>query len=207
MGKLFTIAVLFSFNNLLSQNSDVKEAFYKYKESILNQQGELAASMVNQKTLFYYDDVLEASKNGDSLSIENEGFFKKFMVLSVRHRLRAEELFSMTGKTLFEHGVNQGWIGKESVQGIETGTIEEDGKNAMVQMFQNGKEVPYFFQFEKENGQWQLDLTSIMETSEVALKEYLKENNLNENQFILQILEMVTGSAPDNAVWHPLKKN
>lgn len=207
MGKLFIIAVLFSFNNLLSQNNDVKEAFYKYKESILNQQGETAAGMVNKKTLFYYNDVLEASKNADSVSIENAGFFKKFMVLSVRHRLSPEDLFGMTGKTLFEHGVNQGWIGKESVQGIETGTIEEDGNNAMVQMFQNGKEVPYFFQFEKENGQWLLDLTSIMETSEVALKEYLKENDLNENQFILQVLEMVTGSTLSNAVWHPLKKN
>lgn len=207
MERFFVIIALFFFNNLLSQKSDVKDTFYKYKESILNQQGELASAMVNQKTLFYYSDVLEASINADSLSLENSGFFKKFMVLSVRHRLSPEELFGMTGKTLFEHGVNQGWIGKESVQGIETGSIEEDGNNAMVQMFQNGKEVPYFFQFEKENGQWLLDLTSIMETSEVALKEYLKENDLNENQFILQVLEMVTGSTPSKSVWHPLKKN
>lgn len=54
----------------------------------------------------------------------------------------------MTGKQLFIHTINKGWINKDEVAGIEIADIESEGKYAIIQMKQNNEELPYFFHFE-----------------------------------------------------------
>ena len=88
---------------------------------------------------------------------------------------------------------------------LEIDDIEISGNFAKAQIVANGQKAPIYFQFNKENGFWKIDITSIFTASIVGLKQMIKNNGLTENEFILIALEGLTGKPTDSRIWKPLK--
>jgi hypothetical protein len=58
-------------------------------------------------------------------------------------------------------GVNQGWIGENSVLESDIGQAKVFGNDASAEYVMSGKPKPLKYRFTKEDGKWKVDLTTI----------------------------------------------
>ena len=188
-----------------NEKDAVKKCFDNYKKSILEGQGKEAIKYVDRKTTDYYDKELNLALTGDSSTIDELGLLDKLTVLIARHRIPKKDLLQMTGKTFFIYAVDNGMIGKNSVITIQIGDVNVEGNFANGQMVSNGQKTPLYFQFNKEDNEWKVDLTSIFPQSNMALNQMLLDQGLTHNQFIFQTLESLTGRKVTGDIWKPLK--
>jgi len=188
-----------------SEQSLVKEAFENYKSAILNEKGEEAVRFVNSKTVAYYDDILNKVKNADSAEVNGLSVLDKLMVFSIRHRTSRADILSFDGKALLVYAIKSGVVGKSSVINLSVGEIKTDGNYANGVVVTNGKATPLSFGFTKENGQWKIDLTSILPASAAAFEAMVKDSGQEENEFFFSILNILTGKTPGPEIWKPVR--
>ena len=203
---IMVITVDSSYGQANADEADVRKSFTGYKSSIMNGQGEEALGWVDSNTLEYYSNMLELSISADSATVNNLDLMDKLMVLTVRHRVPKEKVFSMSGNTFLIYAIDEGMVGKNSVMTLEIGEISVNGNSAQGQVVNNGIAAPLYFEFNKESDGWKIDITSIFGPSSAALKEAIKNFGQTENEFIFQTLEMLTGKPLDQKIWHPLRK-
>ncbi len=182
----------------------VRESFNNYKTSILNDNGNVAVKFVDSKTISYYNEILETTKKADSLTLNSLGILDKLMVISIRYRTSKEDILSFNGTELLIYAIREGMVGKNSVMNTEIGSVEIDGNFAKGEFISNGRKAPFFFHFYKENNNWKVNLTSIFPVSRMAFKKIVKDSGEEENEYLLQLLELITGKKPLNEIWKPI---
>ncbi|MEL6355630.1 MAG: hypothetical protein AAFQ37_01735, partial [Bacteroidota bacterium] len=162
----------------------IEQTFNDYKNAILNDEGEEAANYVDSRTMAYYVDILEKTRTADSIAVESLGIMDKMMVFFVRHRTEEDLLKKFDGRQLFVHAVEEGMVGKESVVNNDIGKITIDGDFAKAQVLSQGRRMPMWYHFHKEDGQWKLDLTSLFPAAEYSFHQSLKNMEQDENEFL-----------------------
>lgn len=182
----------------------VRESFNSYKTSILNDKGEKAVDFVDSKTISYYNKILETTKKADSLTVNSLGILDKLMVISIRYRTSKRDILSFNGKELLIYAIKEGMVGKNSVMHTEIGDVEIDGSFAKGQLISKGQKAPFYFHFYKESNIWKIDLTSIFPVGAMAFKKMIEDNGEEENQYLIQLLEMITSKKPVNEIWKPI---
>ena len=210
MKKIFTLLILFFalINITLGQKAEqdlVRKAFDSYKSAILNDKGEEAVKFVDSRTIKYYNDILDVVKNADSAKVETHSILDKIMVFSIRHRTSKEDILSFDGKSLLIYAIKSGMVGKNSVANNSIGDVTIDGNFAKGQFVVSGQKAPFYLHFYKEDQQWKIDLTSLFPISTSALKKMADDSGKNENDYIFELLEMITGTKPGQGIWQPIK--
>ena len=200
---------------------EIRDCFARYKTALLNGQGEKAVECIDNKTIIYYmftDMKVMRHKRED---VEKLPLLERIFVLSMRHQVPYAKLYELSqtdavrrknlwpvGKAYFIYAVDNGMIGKESVEKIELGKVfvdTVDGKKAKTMISSEGKTAPFGYDFVLDEGQWKIDLTSFFPIAEEILKVTIQRSGMSENQFILAMLEKSTGKKPDNSIWDPPK--
>jgi len=184
-----------------SEQEEVKQAFNNYKEAILNDQGDKAVNYTDSKTLKYYSSALEKVKHADSLALINMKRLDRFTVLAIRYRASKNEIMQFSGRSLLVYAINSGMVGKNSVMNNSIGTVEIKDKSANGQLLVNDNATPFQLQFNKESGQWKVDITSIFPIAETAFENMIKNSSMDENMYLMMILSMMTGEDPKNDIW------
>lgn len=208
MKKITFVLLLISFIGF-GQTEDekaVRNCFSKYKKAILESKGAIAAQHIDKNTVKYYQRILDKSIYADSLSLAKSNILDRMTVLSSRHRIKEDELLKMTPKSYFTYAIDQGMIGKNGVMNVSLGEVKTEGDFATAKILSGGKSTPMTFQFNKENGEWKLDLTSIFKISAMALKKFLSESETSETEFILNALSVIIGEAPSEKIWQPIRE-
>lgn len=204
------LSTLFAFITFLSfgQTADEKAvlaSFDAYKEAILASDGKEAVTHVDQNTLAYYSEMLELSISADSSTVDGLGLMDKLMVMTVRHRVPAEEVREMSGRAFFIYAVDEGMVGKNSVMNLEIGEVNIDGNSANGAVVSNGQPAPFGFDFHKENDSWKIDLTSIFGISETAITQMITQQGMTDTEWIFMALEMMTQKKPQPSIWQPIR--
>jgi len=200
--------VLITFNLCIAQNTEevlVKKSFDNYKSAILNDRGQEAVTYVDSRTVRYYTDILQTTKNADATEINALGLMDKLMVLTIRHRATKEEILGFDGEGLLIYAIEKGMVGKNSVANNTLGTIEVEGTFAKGQLVTGGRETPLYFHFYKENGIWKIDITSVFSMGAVAFKKMQEDSGYDENEYIFALLEMLTGKKPGEDIWNSIE--
>lgn len=187
------------------EENQVRHAFDKYKKAILNDRGAEAVACVDSSTILYYNRMLDLARHADSATIENAGLFDKFMVLAIRQRTSREEIMRLDGRGLLQFAIESGMVGKNSVAGNSIGAVEIDRHFAKGQLVTNGETTDVYFDFNKENGQWKIDITSVFEISEKVIREMYLQSGQSENEYLISLLEMVSGSKAGPEIWLPVE--
>ncbi|MCP5004767.1 MAG: hypothetical protein GY941_12630 [Planctomycetes bacterium] len=187
-------------------DNGVRVAFNNYKNAILNQDGIKAAKYVSTSTIEYYGKIMKFALTGKRDEVRTLSTIDKMMVILLRHRIEAKELSKMTPEKLFVHSVDNGWIGKDSVINSDIGEITESSNNATAVSINYGKKTPLKYQFVKENDQWKLDWTAVMPISDKSFKQAIETSNLDEDEYIIKILESISGKKLSEDIWQPLIK-
>ncbi len=183
----------------------VQKSFDAYKNAILKDKGEEASKYVDSKTIKYYSAMLDHIRNSDSVTVDKLSLLDKIVILRIRQELTKEDVASMDGKGLFVYAIQKGLVGKNSVKQNEIGKIIFDGDRAKAQLVAAGKASNIYFDFNKEDGQWKIDLTSIFPIAEQAFRQMVKEADAPDNEYLFFLLEAATGVAPTDKIWLPLK--
>ena len=124
------------------------------------------------------------------------------MVLSVRHRTTKEDIMSFDGKLLIVYAIKEGMVGKNSVANVSIGEVIIEGDFAKGQLV-SGEKSPFYFHFYKEDANWKLDLTSIFDISNISFQKMAKDSEEKENDFLFNLLEMISGKKTDSEIWLP----
>lgn len=183
----------------------VKAAFHDYKEAILNDNGEKAFSLVDNRTRKYYSDILQQSIILDSLAVNELSILDKMMVLIIRSKVPKEKLLKMDGKALFIYAVENGMVGKESVANNDIGKVMIHGNFASGVLLVMGNKTALSFEFYKEKDQWQIDLTALFEYSAAAFRSIIEDSGKTENEYLSELISSIAGKKVTGETWKPIK--
>ena len=183
----------------------VYQAFAAYKAAILEANAEKTLALVDSNTIQYYGAMLDHALNSDETTVRALDMMDLLMVMSIRHRVDPEHAKAMNATSLLEHGVNSGWIGKESVMGMDVTHIDVEGDQAAATFTASNVQAPVPFQFNREGGTWKIDLTSIMEVSGSAFKQLAEQQEVTEVDLIFMLLGMISSKEVDqSSIWVPI---
>ncbi|MGB0177791.1 MAG: hypothetical protein ACPF9D_11540, partial [Owenweeksia sp.] len=205
----FSLLIFLSSLSLQGQSEDqqkIRTAFDNYKSAIRYSNGDVALAFIDQNTRDYYQEMTNAIKTADSLSVRDMNVLDKIMVLSARHRIPEEKAISMEGDQLFIYAVKYGMVAKNSVENVEIGEIVVNGNTATASLVASGQPVPMNFEFNRENNKWKIDLTSLFEISEAGMLQVIEQKGVDENMFIEKIIELSSGIPIRKNLWKPLIK-
>ncbi len=207
MRKTFTIIglILISIKSYSQSDKElVLKSFDNYKNAILTDKGEIAADFVDSRTMNYYSIILDKVKTADSIEIESMGLLDKLSVLTMRHRVPKKDLLSFNGKSLFIYAIDNGMVGKNSVANAELGDVVTNGDFSKAEFVVSGQKTPFFFHFYREDKIWKIDITHIFSLGTAGFKKIIQESGESENDFLTNILEMLTGKKPKEDIWKPI---
>jgi hypothetical protein len=186
-----------------SDEEQIRQTFLTYKEAILQQHGQSAVLLVNNATLQYYARMKNLALEGQEKEVRLLTPMNKIMVLSLRHRIPVDDLRAMTPEVVFVHAVNQGWIGKNSVLDSDIGRVQVFGKDASADYLKGGKQTSLKYRFTKEGEKWKIDLTALMPAADQAMSMLIEKEKLDEDKFIISLIETVSGKKVSPLIWRP----
>jgi hypothetical protein len=208
MRLLNCILFLLGFNAYSIAQTDHKEiesAFMNYRNAILNNSGHEAVKYIDTRTVTYYSQLLGKIRTADSLELEAGSILEKYMVLMLRHRTGKSQLLAFDGKKLLEFTIDEGMVGKTSIQNATPGKVQVEGNEGMLFSANSVNNRQPLMGARKEDGQWKLDLTSLFRITTQAFEQMARQSGKSENDFVLGLIQQISGRAPSADVWRPLK--
>lgn len=183
--------------------AEIRALWDRFKDATLNGKGEAAADCVTQETLDYYDRIRRLALHAERKELEGEALVWRYTVLSIRMRVPADRLAAMSGQDLFAHGVNEGWVGKESTQQQDIGKVSVRGDHASAPAVQGGKTTDLLFLFVRDGGQWRLDMMDLIRRVTPMFDRLRKDSGLSEEQFLGELIDETVGRPLTDADWKP----
>ncbi len=206
--KKLTILIFLIFLSINSYSQSDKElvlkSFENYKNAILADKGKLAAAFVDSRTMNYYSTILDKVKTADSLDVDSMGIIDKLTVLTVRHRTTKKELLNFNGRDLFIYAIDNGMVGKNGVVNAELGDVVTNGDFSKAEFIVNEQKTPFFFHFYREDKVWRINITHLLSLGTMTFEKMIEDSGEKENDFIINILEVLTGKKPTDNIWQPL---
>ncbi len=187
-----------------NNENEIRDCWSSYKSSILNGDGIIAVTYVSSSTLDYYGEMRDTALMANVSEVKNLSTTNMLMVLMLRHLVDRDELNAMTSEDLIIYAIEQGWIGEDSVVNSDIGKVTISENNAFAVYLMGGQETPFRYEFVKENGQWKLDIASLIPTTNAVLKETLETNDIDEEEFIFLTLESMSGIKVSDDIWQPM---
>ncbi|MGL5079866.1 MAG: hypothetical protein ACRC8A_00100 [Microcoleaceae cyanobacterium] len=189
---------------LADDAAEVRATFTNYKSAILAGEGDAAVDQISQNTIEYYGAMQKLAVCADAATVKAQSMLDRVQIFSMRFRVPAPTLLTLSDEGVVAYGVEQGWIGKEGVMNIELGEVTLENNEAFAVILQNRQPAGIRFRFVKESGDWKLDLLPIIELSNLAFQELAKQEEIEENEFIFALLALLEGREPTEAVWNPI---
>jgi len=200
------ILVLFPFL-LNAQTEDteqrIRDCFYRYRDAIMQSDADAAFKEINQNTRDYYADMLDRIWYADADEIGEMTVIEKVFIAQSRHRIPVEELKLFNEESYFKYAVEEGWIGRETVASIELLNVAVNGENAMTTFARDGRALPFGFSFSLEEGDWKIDLVSIIPVSNMGLEHAINNSEFDEEEFVFKVVESLSGTPVTQQIWTP----
>jgi len=184
----------------------VQQCFNLYKSAILKQNGAEAIAQLDSGTIKLYQEYLDWALYADEERLNELSLINRMQAILIRHRIPLEKLNKMNGAKLLVYAIDNDWIGKNGVIRTEIGKIYISNERASADVLNEGKKVLIRFQFNKEEGLWKMDLSHILESTNILMLEAVKDSGKPENEFIFLMSESVSGQKISETIWDPLIK-
>jgi hypothetical protein len=182
----------------------VRQVFEGYKQAVLSENGEAAASFLSQETIDYYGDMQQLAVCASPQEVRRQSMGNRMQVLLLRWRVPPELLPQMSERELVAYAVNQGWIGKSSVVTMNISDVTVSDSVGVAQVIQNDQPSRIKFRFIKQSGAWKFDLMPLLQVFNVTFKELATQSGIEENNFIFRMLESLSGKQPTEQIWQPV---
>ena len=206
LGLFSTAAIAITIPHpVIASESEVREAFEAYRVAILNRDADSAHQKIDSNTKKYYAQMLQSALTDNKEKVKAKPILDQLIILRSRHQIPSAELPSMDGESFFKYAVNRGWIDPSSVRQAQLAEVEILGNTATTKIAKNGQAAPFGFDFNQEMDGWKIDLTSILAISEGAMQQLIRESGMSQTEFVIFLVESVSGSEVQDSVWEPLR--
>lgn len=182
----------------------IRSTFFAYRKAISDKKGDVAASLVTESTIAYYEKSRVAALSMKAAELKKQPLMDRLIVLAIRHRLADKELAKLDGRGLFAAAVDAGMV--MDAGAIEPDAIERDGAKAQLGLRVGTTITPpkSGFAMRREAGGWRIDVLSVAAAAGAALEGSLKQLDPDPDKALLALLELSSGTKPSEAVWQPL---
>lgn len=182
----------------------IRATFLAYKKAINEKKGDVAASLVTEGTIAYYEKSRVAALSMKAAELRKQPLMDRLIVLAIRHRLADKDLAKLDGRGLFAAAVDAGMV--MDAGAIEPDAIERDGDRAQLGLRVGTTTTPpkSGFAMRREAGGWRIDVLSVAAAAGSALEGSLKQLDPDPDKALLALLELSSGTKPSEAVWQPL---
>lgn len=182
----------------------IQESFEDYQAAILARDPS-GTELLSEATIGYYDHLIDLIKNADRTTLEAAPLADRIVVLMTRSTYPHEELLAMDGEGLVREAIVRGEIG-DNVANLSLGKTDLKEDVALIQVLQNGQEIPVEFTFLKEDGVWKMDLVSLLPGVTFAMESVLAQSGLSEEEFIIKTIKATRGEeTPTEDMWAALQ--
>lgn len=151
----------------------VRKAFENYRVALQARNGTNAAAIVDQKTLEWYDRILELARSADRAQLAQFDLMVQFSVLQARLAHTGKALESMDGRGFFVAAVEAGMVSDSSVAAFQIDRIEISGNRGS--LFTKGMQTPVFQLFH-DGEHWRIELWKVMAMAEPAFRKLFAES-------------------------------
>jgi hypothetical protein len=201
MSVTVTVLLLASCGGDGGEEAAIRQVFQRYRSAILARDGSIAANLVTQNTLEYYENIRAVAAEAGTETIAQRSMFDRLFIALLRVEVGPRELREMTGQELFVLAVDRGLIGEEDVRASEIGEVTIEGDVAMGEAISDGRASGLSWRFAREGNGWRLDLTSVFPVANLAIKQVAQREGLSEDALIFQVVESVTGQRVSDEIW------
>lgn len=187
---------------------EIQSCFNLYLESSLQNNGKLAAEQIDENTINYYDKILEHIKYSKKHTILEQNYANIYTILQVRNKLHPDSINKMNGKSLISYVINEGMIGKNSLDKLEFVEVSEIKKNKAKAIIKiNGTRKAFALVFNKEFGKWKLSLTPIIKMAMRNLNFMhigMGHGKISLENFIIQLVTIGNSGRVKENIWEPV---
>lgn len=180
----------------------VNETFSGYTDALASDDGAKAVDLLSSASKAYMENLVHLAKTADKETLDKQPLSVRMSALELRRSAR-EDNASIT--TLGEVVVLMSQGFGQMATSLSLGKVAQDGDSATAALLFDGNEIGTSIPFQKEEGEWKLDLSEQLKGTEKVFQEQLKESGLSENEFVLRSLGLSPDSPGSNAIWKPLE--
>lgn len=206
--KLFMLTCLiFLSSQSIGQTNDsieIVKTFDRYKKAIQTRNGVEVYRLLDKNTIEWYSFILEKIKYADSIEVSDLSLNDKMTVLSTRLMISKDSISKFDGRTFCIYVTNNAILGNSSDLSLKLQRVFVSGDKAKAPVVATPEGDIIEFEFNKENGSWKFNLSSVFKAEDLLLKKYLSDENLHENDYALYILEAISDKKPTNVLWNRL---
>jgi hypothetical protein len=189
------------------EEARVREAFRQYKDALLQQDGEVAVTLVSAATLAYYEDMRRLAVTAGRPEIEAQSLTNRLFITMLRHEIGATELAGMSEKEVFVFAVDEGLVGAEgTIEAIDIGEITVSDDTATGEAVSQGQPSGISWEFRREDGAWKIHFVELLQLANIALEQAARESGLDDTEFIFTLVETVSGRAVPTDIWEKPKR-
>jgi hypothetical protein len=170
----------------------IRETFARYRQAVVDEDGQALVDLLSQQTLSYYERMRDLCLGADETTLRAEALMTQVQVLSLRIRMKPEELEGMSGADLIRHSVAEGWLRNPAAADSDIGEIQLDGDRAEATHLVSGKDGGSKLYFAREPAGWRIDRHRSMLDGEERLAT-LFERGLSKDELIDDLLRASTG--------------
>ena len=182
----------------------VQAAWDEYVAAVTACDGQRAVVVVDTRTLEYYDEIRRACFSDGPSQIANRPVMDRLTVGMIRAKESMDYISTLSGPQFFSYLVQQKWFFDDSKPGAIT-DILVDGDDASAALMLDGKASIARIDFQKQEGHWKVDLTSVMIPINRFLGEMIKSQGLDEGQFLLEVIAVEARREITPAIWEKPK--
>jgi hypothetical protein len=187
-----------------TEAQEVQAAWNEFKEASLSGKGEVAANRVTSATHDYYTEIGSLALRAGRDELLKMSLAKQITVLGMRVRMDSQRLKEMSGRDLFVHAVDKGWIGKTSATDEGISKIQVTGAHARAEATKAGKPTGQYLHFLKEGEVWRLDMMHLMKFVNTAFEAMHKQSGMSEEEFVSRMIERVTSKRLTADDWNAI---
>jgi hypothetical protein len=182
---------------------EVQAAWEEYQSALLNKQGSNAAQRVTQAAFDYYSEIRDLALRASRQELKQMAVGKQLTVMLMRARVEPAQLRQMSGRDLFVHSVDNGWIGNNHLAQAELRSVKVNNNYAAVSLGAAGTSGTVAIDFIKQEGAWKLDPNYGIRLANLAFEHMQSKSGLNAEEFVNQTVTGLSGKRIEASDWDP----
>ena len=186
----------------------VEDLFEEYKSAIEQKQYGKAASLIDQKSVEYYNQVRKLALETERKKLGEVNFNSKLLALALRQTYSKKEIKNLTGEQIFAFASENHLNPLDSIgQYTIAKTVMESGLNkAVSRMYRKGELTETYLKFIKVDGVWKMNFASVMNEDNDLNTSIVLSGIKDENRRAIKIIEGISDKRIKRNIWVPANR-
>ena len=188
-----------------SPTEGVEKAFNAYKTAIEQNQYERAASMIDQKSIEYYTQIIKLAKETERKKLGAVNFNSKLIALALRQEFSKKELNDLTGEEVFAFAAKNHLNPMDSIGHYEIAkTVMESGlSKAVSRLRKKGELTETYLKFIKVDEVWKMNFASVMNDVNDSNTSIVLSGIKDENKRAIKMVRAISDKRIKRNIWIP----